>query len=175
MPSFDGLSNKYNQEESLKRIDARYLNTYKNLSVSLSTWEGKPEFQATIHELRKNGWLDWQILIALMNYVLNAKANAYMESVTITDEGERRKVFKKEFFRLQKLPESECYMEIPVSWLKTKDFEFHIEKMPVDTLHSFGLENNMKHPNFSAVHSLLNKRFSFNVDDQQDSNPLKEI
>lgn len=175
LPSFDGLSDKYNQEESLKHIDARYRNTYKNLSVSLRTWEGQSEFQTTIRELRKNGWLDWQILIALMNYVLNTKANAYMESLTITDEGERRKAFEKEFFRLQKLPESECYMEIPVSWLKTKDFEFHIEKMPVDTLHSFGLENNMKHPNFSAVHSLLNKRFSFNVDDQQNSNPLKEI
>ncbi len=118
--------------------------------------------------------LDWQILMALMNYVLNAKANAYMESVTITNEGQRRKAFEKEFFRLQKLPENECYMEIPVSWFKMKDFEFHIEKIPVDTLHSFGLENNMK-PNFSAVHSLLNKRFLFNVDDQQDNNPLKEI
>jgi hypothetical protein len=175
LPSFDGLSDKYNHEQSLKLIDERYQNLSKNLSVSLSTWRGQPEFQATIHELRKNGWLDWQILLALMNYVLNAKANAYMESVSIADEGERRKAFEKEIFRLQKLPESECYMEIPVSWLRTKVFEFYIEKMPVDTLHSFGLENNMKHPNFSAVHSLLNKRFLFNVDDQQNSNPLKEI
>jgi len=175
LPSFEGLSNKYNQEQSLKRIDERYRNTYKNLSVSLSKWESNSEFPELIHGLRKNGWLDWQILMALMNYVLNAKANAYMESVTITDEIERRKAFEKEFFRLQKLPENECYMEIPISWFKSKDFEFHIEKMPVDTLHSFGLENNMKYPNFSFIHSLLNKRFSFNVDDQQDNNPLKEI
>lgn len=175
LPSFEGLSNKYNQGQSLKRIDERYQNTYKNLSVSLSIWESNPEFQELIHGLRENGWLDWQILMALMNYVLNAKANAYMESVTITDEIERRKAFEKEFFRLQKLPENECYMEIPVSWFKSKDFEFYIEKMPVDTLHSFGLGNNMKYPNFSFVHLLLNKRFSFNVDDQQDNNPLKDI
>lgn len=175
LPSFDGLSDKYNQEQSLKRIDERYQNTYKNLSVSLSIWESNPQFKPIIHEFRKNGWLDWQILMALMNFVLNAKANTYMESVKITDEDERRKIFEKEFFRLQKLPENECYMEIPVSCLKSKDFEFHIEKMPVDTLHSFGLENNMKHPNFFAVHALLNKRFSFNVDDQPDNNPIKEI
>lgn len=173
LPLFDGVSSRYNQEQSLEHIDRRYRNSYKNLSVSLNNWEAQPEFRETIHELRKDGWLDWQILMALMNYVLNAKANAYMESVEITDEGERRKAFEKEFFRLQKLPESECYMEIPASWLKTADFKFHIEKMPIDTLHSFGLENNMKFPNFSAVHSLLNKRFLFSVDDTQENNPLK--
>jgi hypothetical protein len=175
LPLFDGLSDKYNQEESLKRINERYQNTYKNLSVSISYWETKLEFQAAIHVLRKNGWLDWQILMALMNYTLNLKANTYMETVQISDEKERRKAFEAEFFRLQKLPESECYMEIPVSLLESQNFEFHIERIPVDTLHSFGLENNMKYPNFSALHSLLNKRFSFNVDDKPETNPLKNI
>lgn len=33
----------------------------------------------------------------------------------------------------------------------------------------------MEHANLLAVHSLLNKRFSFNMGDQPVNNPLKEI
>jgi hypothetical protein len=59
LPSFDGLSAKYNQEDALINIDQRYINTHKKLSVSLGIWEQVPEFKKIIMELRGEDWLDW--------------------------------------------------------------------------------------------------------------------
>jgi hypothetical protein len=110
-----------------------------------------------------------------MTHVLSTKVNTYLQTIQIEDREHGKALFDCAIKKLRKLLESECYMEIPVGWLNTKEFAFTIDKMPVDTLQSFGLENNMKFPNFSAVRSLLNKRFSFNSDDNQENNPLKTI
>jgi hypothetical protein len=171
----EGVSDKYNHYRSIKNIKSRYNNTLKKLEVSLPFWGKRAEFRALIHELRQQGLLDWQILIALMNYVLNTKVNSYMRSVTATDEDEIRATFEAEFNRIFNLCENECYMEMPVEWLRTKDFQFNLDKMPIDTLRSFGLQNNMAYPNFTATRSFLNKRFNFNVDDFDDNNPLKSV
>ncbi|KAB2915995.1 MAG: hypothetical protein F9K23_09695 [Bacteroidetes bacterium] len=171
----EGESVKYNRDQSIENIKNRYVNTVKRLSVSLSLWKKETEFQVILHELRQHGWLDWQILIALMNYVLTIKINSYMNSITATNESERRSAFQTEFNRVYRLDENECYMEIPVNWLRTAEFQFDLCKMPVDTLESFGLQNNMAHPNFMAVRSFLNKRFHFDTDDVSDSSPFKTI
>ncbi len=171
----EGESAKYNRDQCIENLKNRYNNTVKKLNVSLTEWKKQAEFQKIIYEVRQQGWLDWQILIALMNYVLNAKVNSYMNSVTATDEAERMTAFQTEFNRVFKLTENECYMEIPVGWLHTAEFQFNLDKVPVDTLQSFGLQNNMTHPNFAAVRSFLNIRFHFNTDDVSDNSPIKSL
>lgn len=166
---------KYNHDQCIENINHRYINTVKRLNISLTEWQKLPEFRTLIYEFRQQGWLDWQILCALMNYVLNVKANDHMNFVTTTNEGERRTAFQVEFNRLFNLSEDECYMEIPFNWLRTAEFQFNLYKMPVDTLESFGLQNNMAHPNFIAVRSFLNKRFHFDKDDVSDSSPFRTI
>lgn len=172
---FDLISERYNKDKSLKRIDERYSNMNKILSVSLAKWKTQPEFHSLMHNLRKAGWLDWQILMAIMDYVLTVKVDNYMKTVDETNNTKRQQLVDSEFLRLFKLEEKNCYMEIPVSWLHSKVFDFHLQKMPVATLGTFGLENGMKHPNFKAVHSLLNKKFNFHLDDNPANNPLKDI
>jgi hypothetical protein len=172
---FDKISERYNRDQFLKRIDARYINLHKLLSVSLVKWNEQTEFHEIIGQLRNAGWLDWQILLAIMNYVVSVKAERYTETVQEQDPDKRKQLADAEFRRQLGLEEKDCYVEIPASWLRTPLFKFFMEKMPVDTLESFGLENGMKHPNFKAVHSLLNKKFNFNLDDNPDNNPLKDI
>lgn len=175
LATMDAISAKYDHDRSIENIKNRYNNTLKGLEVSLPLWEKHTEFRTLIHELRQQGWLDWQILIALMNYVINTKVIGYVRSITATDEGERKAAFEAEFSRIFKLNESECYIEIPVECLQTKEFHFSLDKMPIDTLRSFGLQNNMAYPNFKAIRSFLNKRFNFNVDYFDDNNPLKRV
>jgi len=172
---FDGISERYDQKQSMKRIDERYLNMQKHLRVSLEKWKKEPEFHEIIHALRKEGWLDWQILMAIMNYVFSVKVDKYMETVREADQQKRQKLSEAEFKRLFKLEEKDCYMEIPAFWLKTPLFKFFMDKTPTDTIGSYGLENGMKHPNFKAVRSLLIKKFNFVVDDNSANNPLKEV
>jgi hypothetical protein len=172
---FDGISDRYSKEASLKRIGERYENMHSKLAVSLAKWAVEDKFKELIHELRKAGWLDWQILMAIMNYVLSAKVEKFMSSVDENDPVKRKNIADHEFSRLFNLEEKDCYLDIPVSSLHTELFAFHLEKMPVDTLGSFGLENGMKHPNFVAVRHFLNSKFHFNNDDDSKNNPLKDI
>ncbi|GIQ61231.1 hypothetical protein Flavo103_43660 [Flavobacterium collinsii] len=72
-------------------------------------------------------------------------------------------------------PEDQNYIPIPFQWLKSPEFSFYIEKIPVDILNSFGLENGMKYPNSIAVRSYLTKRFGFATDDNAEENSLKDL
>jgi hypothetical protein len=66
-------------------------------------------------------------------------------------------------------------MEIPVVWLRSKEFKFHLTKLPVDCLNSFGLQNGRNYPNFSIVRKLLNTRFHYNLDDSPSNNPILDV
>jgi len=174
LPSFKDLSEKYDPAFSKKKIEERYENTARQLQVTLSKWLQEPDFKRDIQKFREQGWLDWQILMALSNYVLNRKARINLEDSGLKSE-DPEKDFKNEFIRLTDLPEEDCYIEVPLSSITSKDFLFHLTKMPVDTLKTFGLNNNTRFPNFGAIHRYMNKRFLFNKDDSPDNNPLKDI
>lgn len=172
---YDGFSEKYNNEKSLEHIRFRYESIQKRLSVSLSKWIEEPKFIDLIKALRALGWLDWQILVALQNYVLAAKVEINLRSSPETDPTKLNDLGNNEFWRLFELDEKDCYIEIPVDWLQTDFFNFQLEKVPFDTLESFGLQSGMNYPNFKGVHHFLNKRFNFNLDDNLDNNPLRNI
>lgn len=59
--------------------------------------------------------------------------------------------------------------------LQSPEFDFYLQKTPVDNLQSFGLMNGMIHPNFSAVHDFLNRRFNYKTDDWPGESALKDI
>lgn len=172
---YDGFSEKYNNEQSLEHIRFRYESIQKRLSVSLSKWIAEPKFINLIKDLREQGWLDWQILFALQNYVLAAKVEINLRSSPETDPVKLNNLANNEFTRLFELDEKDCYTEIPVDWLQTELFNFYLQKTPTDVLESFGLQNGMKHPNFKGVHHFLNKRFNFNLDDISENNFLRNI
>ncbi len=175
LETFDSLSGKYNSEISSDYINQRYNNIPKNISITLDKWIAIDEFKQIIYNFRKQGWLDWQILMAIRDYLLNMKANMNVNALLSDNEEENERLFREEFWRLHDLPEEDCYVEFPLSILKSQRFIFHLEQMPIDTLGSFGLYNNMKHPNFTVVHLLMNKRFKFNIDDLPENSPLIDL
>ena len=116
-----------------KKIEERYENTYRQLRIALEKWLQEPDFKNAILQFREKGWLDWQILMALSNYILNRKAWINLEDSGVGSE-DPEKVFTNEFIRLIDLPEADCYIEVPLSPISSKDFLFYLSKMPVDTL-----------------------------------------
>lgn len=175
LETFDDISDKYNSKKSLDYIKQRYNNIPKNISKTLDKWMALGEFKQIIYKFREQGWLDWQILMSIMNFLLSSKANNNIEALLTENEEENERIFSEEFRRLHDLPEEDCYVDFPLSTLKLPRFLFHLEQMPIDTLGSFGLYNNMKHPNFAFVHSLMNKRFRFNIDDLPENSPLIDL
>ena len=175
LSSFQGLSKKYDKEKSLEQINKRCKNLLSNIHLSLQAWNEDTQFKNTILKFRKIGWLDWQILLAIMNYVLTIKANANLVGKKFESEKQSRQAFEQEFQKMLRINEDECFVQVPVERLQSKEFELFVSKVPVDILASFGLNNNMVYPNFQSVHEYLNKRFEFAKNDVQEDNPLKDL
>ena len=173
--AFEGVSAKYNQVASLEKIAGRYKRNYKSLSISLGIWKQDPDFKILIDSLRTKGFLDWQILSALRNFVISTKVNIILQRNPPSTQEEAAELSAKLSTEMRREPEDQNYIPIPLEWLKSPEFSFYMDKMPVDVLDSFGLENGMKHPSFSAVHSYLSKRFGFATDDNPEENPLNDL
>lgn len=173
--SYEGASAKYDQAGSLQKIAGRYKANHESLSVTLEIWKQDPSFKIFIDSLRKDGYLDWQILSALRNFVITLKVNNMMQRSSISSQEEANALMTKLSTEFRNQPEDQNYIPIPLEWLRSPEFSFYMDKMPVDTLASFGLENGMKYPNFKAVRSYLSKRFGFSSDDTPTENPLKDL
>ena len=68
------VSEKYNKEESIEHIKERFKNSKKCIHVTLSELTQKKEFSDLINRLRSAGYLDWQIVLGMTNFVINYKA-----------------------------------------------------------------------------------------------------
>ena len=175
LPLFDGLSSKYDQASSLKHIEARYKRTKALLTKSLAKWLTSLDFQNVVRAYRSQGWLDWQILLALMNYTLSIQAEENVKSIPGLRPEQIQALRDKESARLLKLEQEEDHRGLTVDELNDPFFDFFLRKTPTDTLGSFGLQNGMKHPNFAAVRNLLEKKFKFGQDDVSEQSPLHSI
>jgi hypothetical protein len=98
-----------------------------------------------------------------------------MNRVKEKDPEKRNELIDAQFDRKIELNENDYYIEVPVSSFRSELFRFFLEKMPIETLEFYGLENGMKYPNFKAVRSFLNKKFNFNIDNDNSNSPLKDL
>lgn len=148
----------------------------RKIHLTLERIINEPKFQEKVIELRSKGWLDWQILMALMNNILNLKANNYFRAKKLSFKTslERTDAFNQifqEFINADN--EEDTYVEIPLDLIINDDLDMHLEQSSTYVLKSFGLENRATFVNVSAVRELLNLRFNLNVDDNPDLSPFK--
>lgn len=170
---FDGISPKYNQSQVLEYISNRYKNTIKKFSVSLEIWKNDPQFIDLLKSLKELGWLDWQIMLALMNFVIANKVSMIIERNphgSMKENKVRTEQLSKEMIGKN---EDQNYIPIPTSWLISDRFDFFINEVPVHVLESYGLQNGLKHPNFKMLRHYLSKRFAFSTDDLPDLSPIR--
>jgi hypothetical protein len=169
-------SKLYDGEVALKHVKGRYSNMERKIHLTLARINNEPKFQEKVFHLRSEGWLDWQILMALMNNILNLKANNYfrVKKLNFKTSSERTDAFNKIFQEFINADDEEnTYVEIPLDLIISKDLEMHLEQSCTYVLKSFELENRATFVNLSAIRELLNLRFNLNVDDTPDLSPFK--
>lgn len=174
LPGLKGLSPKYDREISLRHIGNRYEISLKHYYLTLDRYKDDTSFNLLIRNLRKKGWLDWQISCAMMNSVLLYKAHALASKRNYKREQQKREAIDTLFLKSLKNTESDNYKEIPISYL-AEQMDIELDAFSVEVLRSYGLAFNGKFPNFAAVRSFISKKFNFNIDDRPELNPLKLI
>jgi hypothetical protein len=170
-----GLSPKYNHEEALNFISGRYKNTLKCIHLTLAKLISDKEFQSLINGFRAEGWQDWQILIAIFNFIINHKANEELILLDIEKEEERKEKFFELFHKYKDMKEEESYMLFPIVAFESNDFLFHLESSVVNVLETYNFENKATFPNFQAIKEFLDIRLNMSEDVVSEGNPLSQI
>lgn len=175
LPVTDDRSSKYLEVESIQNIQNRNIVFKRTLHLSVDNWKKEEPFKQLIRNLRKDGWLDWQILTALNSHVISHKTNLHLKDIRFANEESHQQNLRQEFDRMMKIDEEYCFEEIPVSNLLSAEFNFLLKQVPVFTLNSYGLENGSAFPDHEAIKSLLVSKFNFAVDDLSEDNLLADV
>ncbi|MDX1829268.1 MAG: hypothetical protein R3342_06950 [Lutibacter sp.] len=178
----DTLSSKkndsplYNRDNSIENIKERYKNCIGVIHLTLERLKQSDQFNAELNRLKGKGWLDWQIVLALYNNIVDLKAKNLLgqNSKTYSNDEEWLEDFQKTFHKIRFKDESETYVEIPISELIGQNLELQLKQVAHHVLKSFGLEDKSRFPNFEALKSFLNERFRFQEDEVIELSPFNK-
>ena len=164
----------YNHDDSINNIKGRYQNCIRVIHLTLERLKQSQEFKTELSRLKVEGWLDWQIILALYNNIVDLKAKNLLaqNGKKYATEEEWLEDFQKTFHEIRFKDESETYVEIPISELIGQNLEIQLNQISAHVLKSFGLENKSRFPIFEALRRFLNERFRFQNDEVEELSPF---
>ena len=126
---------------------------------------------------KEDGWLDWQIVVALYNNIINLKANylLHKNGMNYTNKNEEIQSFRKILAEIKGKNENETHLKIPIDELIGEQLDFHIQDISNLVLRSFNLEDKSQFPNHKSIREFLNERFNFNKDDIINLSPFSNV
>lgn len=167
----NSLSPLYNQKDAIKNIEQRFTNSNKNCYLTIAKLKENAQFKLFIRKLRKDGWQDWHIFMAIKNFILTHKTKFKLRELTNPTEAD----FNRVFLELAKQDEADFEAEFPLEAFESVEFEMYLKDTMIKILKSFGLANPSRFPNFLAIREFLDIRFNMNKDGSGENNPLKDL
>lgn len=166
----------YNHDKAIENIKGRYKNCIGVIHLTLERLKQSEQFITELSRLKNEGWLDWQIVLALYNNILDLKAKNLLaqNGKTYANDEEWLEDFQKTFHEIRFKDETETYVEIPINALIGENLELQLKQISAHVLKSFGLEDKSRFPNFEALKSFLNERFRFQEDEVEELSPFSK-
>ncbi|KAB8151625.1 hypothetical protein EZY14_017105 [Kordia sp. TARA_039_SRF] len=166
----------YNRDTSIENIRGRYKNCIDVIHLTLERLKQSDQFNSELNRLKGEGWLDWQIVLALYNNIVDLKAKNLLRQngKKYSNDEEWLEDFQKIFHEIRFKDEKETYVEIPITELIGQNLELQLKQVAHHVLKSFGLESKSRFPNFKALKSFLNERFRFQEDEVEELSPFND-
>jgi hypothetical protein len=170
-------SGKYNSKQYQDRVIQRFKNSFKHIHLTVDKLKTDNLFISRINELRLNGWKDWQIVLAMMNFTIDHKAYRSIPPLaTFPSEEAYLKARQDAHQKFMKLDESECYIEFPASAFTKEGFMLNLEQTVGFEITAIGLEaNKSRFPNFPSLREFAEKRLFKDDEVTTEHNPIKDI
>ncbi|MEZ2389075.1 hypothetical protein AB6813_05900 [bacterium RCC_150] len=146
----------YDRAESLQAIRERY-EVANALRLTLPRLLSDQAARATIVRLRNEGWLDWQILVTLVNIAMNWRMKHAGIQIGVGDP--RRAI------RLAREPETALSPEIPLSEFGDDEVNMYAAIQAVSVARRWDLRGRSAVPGEYAMRDLLVRRYWYAVDD----------
>lgn len=147
----------YDRDEALQAIRERYEVANDALRYTLPRLLTDEGGRATIVRLREAGWLDWQILVALVNAAMNWRVQ---QAGIRPGVGDPTKIME-----LAQEPETTASPKRPLPVFADDLIDMHIYMQTVSVARRWNLRGRQEAPGEEAMRDLLTRRYQYAVDD----------
>lgn len=150
----------YSKAQSLEFIANRYRRAPIPIRLTLARLRGSEAFQGVVEGLRKQGYLDWHILLLVANAVINHRLPA---SVTPT-----RAAFKesqKAALEMLEREESADTLEFPELTITGQPLDMQLNILLATVAKTWGFDVKSRTPDFEALKKVLVERYAYLTDD----------
>lgn len=150
----------YTVEAAEKGIRARYLRGIKPVRLTVARLKKDRDFKIIVQNLRKSGWKDWHLLIALVNIVLNFRV--VQPKIR---KGEPMQEIQESMRRFMERDEGYEDAWIPSEKFSEQSMREALQTSQISTLRNEGLEPRQETPDFPAIDDFLRYRMGYWADD----------
>lgn len=157
----------YSRDQAKEMARNRYRNCAGALRETVAALRGSAQFIRTVKALRAEGWLDWHILTAVLNIVLN-----YRHSWTARDL--RQPGAREEMLRAALEPERDSSRIAPAALFTPHAMQRARQMGMLSLVQGWGLEIRQETPDFAAIERLLAARYGYWEDDVAHDDPFPD-
>ena len=161
----DGIGPTYSQDRANELLRTRYKNLASGLRITVEVLASSGEFRGTLEILRARGWLDWHILTAIFNIVINYR---FPRNRFNTHSEEAYIEMMEAAFR----PESATDTPVPVGLFSLDSMDYNRQLSMLPLVNHWGLECRQRTPDVSAIQQLLAYRYGYWDEDVPHDNPF---
>ena len=163
----EGPGPTFSSDLAKEMLRNRYRTCASTLRNTVPALRGSAQFIGTVKALRAAGWLDWHILTAILNVVLN-----YRHSWTARDL--RQPGARAEMVRAAFEPEQDSSRLAPAELFTPHAMQQARQMGMLALLQRWGLECRQETPDFAAVERLLAARYGYWDDDVAHDDPFPD-
>ena len=163
----DGPGPTHSRDRADELLQTRYTALAKSLRITVVMLASSQEFRSIVGELRTMGWLDWHILTAVANIVMNYRFPS--DRFYILSEATQREMMEAAL-----RPESATADPVPIGLFTPDAMNSNRQLAMMSLLNHWGLECHQRTPDIPAIERLLADRYGYWSDDVPHDDPFPD-
>ena len=163
----DGLGPTFSRKQAQELLQTRYVTLAKSLRITVEMLASSGEFRSTVDALHTRGWLDWHILAAIANIVMNYRFPS--DRLNQLSEATQR-----EMIQAMSSPESATAEPVPIGLFTPDAMNDNRQLGMISLLKHWGLECQQRTPDIPAIERLLADRYGYWDDDVPHDDPFSD-
>ena len=149
-----GLGPTFSRDQADELLQTRYQNLTKGLRITIPMLASSEAFRGTVEALRAKGWLDWHIMAAISNIVMNHRFRLDRNRLSLEEA-------KNEMVQAMLHEESATASPVPIGLFTVDAMDEHRKFAMLSLLKHWGLELRQRTPDIPAIEQLLAARYGY--------------
>ena len=157
----------FSLDQANELLQTRYQNLAKVLRITIPMLAASEAFRETAEALRAIGWLDWHIMAAISNIVMNYRFPLDRNRLSLEEA-------KDEMLQSMSQEESATASPVPIGLFTVDAMDEHRKLAMLSLVKHWGLELRQKTPDIPAIERLLADRYGYWNDDVPHDDPFPD-